>query len=86
MLNHTGISLKTNKSIKMHGEWAIALVATKAAVLYAYPHHSQEFSEYEKYVMGQFAAFVNPSQHQRIIHFNYAIHLCVACSNDLSLD
>jgi len=64
MLNHTGISSKTNKSIKMHGEWAIAFAATKAAVLYAYPHHSREFSEYEKYVMGQFAAFVNPSQHQ----------------------
>jgi len=63
-LNHTGIGLKTNKSIKMHGEWAIAFAATKAAVLYAYPHRSREFSEYEKFIVGQFSAFVDPSQHQ----------------------
>jgi len=66
-LNHTRISSKMNKSIKMHGEWAITFADTKAAILYAYPHRSQEFSEYEKFVVGQFAAFIDPSQHQQII-------------------
>src|SRR5882672_6575603 len=37
-INHAGIGSKTNKSICMHGEWAIAFAATKAAVLFTYPH------------------------------------------------
>jgi len=51
----------------MHGEWAIAFAATKAAVLFTYPHQAREFSEYEKFIVGQFAAFIDISQHIRII-------------------
>jgi len=42
-INDASTGLKTSKSICNHGEWAIAFAATKAAVLFAYPHHTREF-------------------------------------------
>ena len=66
MVNHTSSGLKRNKLICTHGEWAITFAATKAVVLFAYPHHAKEFSEYEKFIIGQFAAFVDVSQHSCI--------------------
>jgi len=87
MVNHAGISPKTSKSIHTHGEWAITFAVTKSAVLFAYPHRGREFSDYEKFIIGQFAAFVDVSQHIHIILLDRAICLRVARSNDLlSLD
>jgi len=85
MVNHAGISPKTSKSIYTHGKWAITFVMTKSAVLFAYPHCGREFSDYEKFIIGQFATFVDVSQHIRIILLDRAICLRVAHSN-LSLD
>jgi len=59
----------------MHGEWAIAFAATKAMVLFTYPHWTREYSEYEKFIMGQFTTFVDISQHIRLILLNHAIQL-----------
>ena len=65
-LNNTGISSKMNRSIKTHKEWVIVFATTKAAVFYAYayPHCSREFSEYKKFVVGQFTVLIDPLQHQ----------------------
>ena len=85
-VNHASTGPKTNKSIHTHGEWAIAFAATKAAVLFAYPHRAREFVEYEKFIVGQFGTFIDASQHLRIILLDRAVRLRVARSNDLSLD
>jgi len=45
-----------------------------------------EFSKYEKFIVGQFVAFFDVTQHTRIILLNRAIHLQVTQSNDLALD
>ena len=60
-INHTSSGPKTNKLIHSHSKWAIAFAATKAAVLFAYPHGAREFGEF---IVGQFAAFIDVSQHQ----------------------
>jgi len=72
--------------IKTHGKWAITFAATKVAVLFAYPHQAREFSKYKKFIVGQFTDFIDISQHPIIILLDHAIHLQVACSNDLALD
>jgi len=72
-VNHTSTGHKTNRSIHSHGKWAIAFAMTKVAILFTDPHCVREFSEYEKFIVGQFATFVDVSQHQRIILLNHAI-------------
>ena len=68
-----GSSTKPNKTIKNHGEWAIAFAATRATILFAYLHRSRELSEYERYIVGQFAAILDVTQHPHIIALNWAI-------------
>jgi len=85
-VNHAGISPKPNKSICMHGEWAIAFAMTKTNILFAYPHQGRELLDYEMFIVGQFTAFIDISQHGHIILLDSAIHLHVAQSNDLLLE
>jgi len=58
MVNHVGNGPKTSKCIQMHSEWAIMFAATKVAILFTYPHHAGEFSEYEKFIISQFTVFL----------------------------
>ena len=58
----------------------------KAAVLFTYLHCMREFSEYEKFIMGQFVAFIDVSKHPKIILLDCAIRLKVVHSNDLALN
>ena len=59
---NSGSDPKPNKTCN-HGEWAITFAATKAAFLFAYPHWTKELVEYEKFIVGQFAAILDMSQH-----------------------
>ena len=70
-----GANPKPNKAVCNHGEWAITFTITKAAILFAYPHHTREYIEYEKFIVGQFAAILNISQHAHVITLNHAIRL-----------
>ena len=69
-----------------HGEWAIAFTATKDTVLFIYPHHTREYVKYKKFIVRQFAAILDISQHARVVTLDRAIRLRVSRSNDLSLD
>jgi hypothetical protein len=80
-----GSGSKPTKSVQTHGEWAIAFSRTRRAILFAYPHRADELEEYEWYVIGQFAAFSDVSQHYRILNLDRAIRLRVSQSNDLLL-
>ena len=86
MLNHGGSAMKINNLIHTHGEWAIAFAATKAAILFVYPHCPREFSEYENFIVSQFATFIDISQHSRIIMLDCTIHLHMAHLKNLSLN
>jgi hypothetical protein len=46
-LNTGGGSSRAAKSVQTHGEWAIAFAHTRRALLFAYPHRSDEFEEYK---------------------------------------
>jgi hypothetical protein len=71
--------------VQTHGEWAIAFSCTRKAVLFAYPHCAEELEEYEQYLIGQFAAFSDISQHYRILNLDRAIRLRVSQLNDILL-
>ena len=73
LIVNSGNSAKPNETVKNHDEWAIAFVATRAAVLFAYPHRSWELSEYKRYIIGQFAAILNVTQHPHVITLDWAI-------------
>jgi len=51
-----------------------------------HPHHAREFSEYKKFIVSQFATFINVSQHQKFILLNHTICLHVAHTNYLFLN
>jgi len=62
-VNHVGTGLKTSQFICRNGEWVIAFAAAKMAILFTYPHHTRELSDYERFIIGQFVAFINSTQH-----------------------
>lgn len=70
-LNTGNTSSKPSKLVCNHGDWAIAFATTKAAVHFAYPHCTREFAEYEKFIIGQFAAVGDFSQ-TRVVNLNKA--------------
>ena len=53
--------------------WEIAFAAAKATVLFTYPHKGREFADYERFIIGQFAAFIDPTQHVHVILLDKAI-------------
>ncbi|KAF8589849.1 hypothetical protein K439DRAFT_1612418 [Ramaria rubella] len=63
----------SSKTIKTHGEWAIAFTAVK----------SDEFEDYERFIIGQFTALQDAMLHQHILNLNRAIRLRVSRSNRL---
>ena len=77
---------KPNKAVRNYGKWAIAFTATKAAVLFTYPHRTREYIEYKKFIVGQFATILNISQHAHVVMLDHAVRLWVSRSNDLSLN
>ena len=81
-----GAKPKPNKAMRNHSKWAIAFTAMKATVLFAYPHRTREYVEYEKFIVGQFATILDISQHAHVVALDCAIRLQVSRSNDLSLD
>jgi len=74
------VSARRQTVIKMHREWAIAFAATKA--LYSMPTSLliNNLQSMRNLWWVNSYAFIDPSQHQRIIHLDCAIHLCIACS------
>ena len=81
---NSGSSTKPNKTVKNHGKWAIAFTVTRAAILFTYPHRSRELSKYKRYIVGQFTAILDVTQHPCIVALDWAIHLCTSRTNDLS--
>jgi hypothetical protein len=84
-LNLGGSNAKPSRSVQTHGEWVIAFAGLKGAVLFAYPHRASELGEYEQFIIGQFAAFSDVTQHFRILNLDRAICLCISQSNKLLL-
>jgi hypothetical protein len=78
-------SSKPSRTVQTHGEWSIAFAVAKRAVLYVYPHRADEFSQYEEFIIGQFAAMECPGDHHRVLDLDKAIRVRVARDNKLSL-
>jgi hypothetical protein len=78
-------SSKPSRMVQTHGEWSIAFAVAKRAVLYVYPHRADEFSQYEEFIIGQFAAMECPGDHHRVLDLDKAIRVRVARDNKLSL-
>jgi len=69
---------KGAKTIQSHGDWTIAYDSTKEAILFTYPHRLKELCEYEKYIIGLFAAISVPAKFICVIQLDWAIHLQVS--------
>ncbi|KAF8586396.1 hypothetical protein K439DRAFT_1556591, partial [Ramaria rubella] len=68
ILHSGGINLSRGsaKTVKTHGEWAIAFAAVKHATLFAYLHRGKEFEDYERFIVGQFTALQDAMLHQQV--------------------
>ncbi|KAI0737009.1 hypothetical protein BC629DRAFT_1301167, partial [Irpex lacteus] len=63
---------KPKKHIATSGEWTSAFERYKQAVVYCYPHRSQELNDYAFHVNRQFAA-VGEGNAIRVIHYDRAV-------------
>ncbi|KAF8587374.1 hypothetical protein K439DRAFT_1250819, partial [Ramaria rubella] len=80
VLNTGGSGSSPTKIIRTHGEWIIAFSSLKDAVLFTYPHRARELDNYQRFIIGQFAALQDTAL-QRVINLDRAIRLRVARSN-----
>ncbi|KAF8585603.1 hypothetical protein K439DRAFT_1615876 [Ramaria rubella] len=81
VVNSGGWGSAATKVVRTHGEWSIAFAKLKDTVLFAYPHRSKEFEDYERFIIRQFAALQETTLHLRVINLDWAIRLRVARSN-----
>ncbi|KAF8575125.1 hypothetical protein K439DRAFT_1370690, partial [Ramaria rubella] len=81
VLNTGESGLSPTKIIRTHGEWIIDFSSLKDAVLSAYPHRARELDDYQRFIVGQFAALQDTALHARVINLDRAIRLRVARSN-----
>lgn len=79
-------SSSTRRTIRSSGEWTVAWHKYKRAVLYVYPHRSEELDTYEAYVIGLFGSY-RQTLHPNIILLDRAIrHLAAECNSVLLSD
>ena len=64
-----GMNSRPSKTIKTNGDWGIAFRRAKRAILFAYPHRSDELNKYKEYIIGQFAG-VEVSQYSRVLNLD----------------
>ncbi|KAF8573794.1 hypothetical protein K439DRAFT_922854 [Ramaria rubella] len=81
IVNASGSGSMPSKTIRTHGEWSIACVSYKNAILFAYPHRERELDEYSRFIIGQFKALQDTSLHTRVIDLDRMIRLRVSRSN-----
>ena len=72
-VNTGGSSTKTQKEIRIYGEWTIAHTRYMCAILFVCPHRFRELEDYQEYMAGQFGAYPDISDQYKVINFDKAV-------------
>jgi hypothetical protein len=77
-------TISPSKVVATGGDWSIAWNRTVRATAFAFPHRSNELTEYGEYITSLFAA-TNPAFHDRIIAFDKAVRRQVGSVRNVEL-